>query len=148
MSGLTLDLAIDGIPGVLGQLSGLTDLERSDLAFNIGALLESSTKRRIADEKSAPDGTPWVPWSEAYDDTREEHHSLLVGEGNLLDSVQNYSAGAEARVGTNLVYGAIHHFGGEEVGSNIPARPYLGLSANDRAEIMALVTGEIEERVQ
>lgn len=35
-------------------------------------------------------------------------------------------------VGLNLVYGAIHQFGGEEAGRlGLPARPYLGLSAED-----------------
>ena len=145
MTGVAFELEAQGIEAVEGYLTGLSLHGIEELAFNIGALLESTTKRRIAEEKRAPDGAAWVPWSEAYDETREAHHSLLVGEGNLLDSIQNASTGTTVRVGSNLVYAAIHQAGGEPVGKNIPARPYLGLSSEDEAEITALVTGEWED---
>lgn len=149
MAGTAIEFEATGFDQVIGSIEGLTAMELTDLAFNIGAILESSTKRRIADEKTAPDGTPWVPWSESYDETRNHSvHSLLVGEGDLRDSIQNYSTGTTTRVGTNMIYGAIHQFGGEEVDIAIPARPYLGLSAEDEAEIRELVTGEIEEALQ
>lgn len=148
MSGLTFALDIKGVPAVTGMLGRLARLDIEELAFNVGALLESSTKRRIADEKTAPDGTPWEPWSEDYAATRSGGHSLLMSEGDLLDDVQNRSEGDEARVGTSLVYGAIHQFSGEEVGMNIPARPYLGLSDRDRDDIDDLAVGELREIVQ
>ncbi|WP_056039309.1 phage virion morphogenesis protein [Loktanella sp. 3ANDIMAR09] len=134
--------------------AGLRDLaawQIDALAFNIGALLETATKERIADDKAGPDGEPWAAWSEGYAATRSARHSLLVGDGlpGLLDSIQNYSDGPEARVGTNLVYGAIHQFGGEEVGKpGLPARPYLGLSDRDRRDIAELVTGDLNEVLQ
>lgn len=148
MAGLTFALDVRGVPAVTGMLGRLSRLDMGELAFNIGALLESSTQRRIADEKTAPDGTPWEPWSEDYAATRSGRHSLLVYEGDLRDSIQNVSTADEAIVGTNLVYGAIHQFGGEEVGKSIPARPYLGLSDRDREDIDDLVIGELREIVR
>lgn len=41
--------------------------------------------------------------------------------------------------GTNVLYGAIHHFGGRAGRGHrarIPARPYLGVSDDDRAELV------------
>ncbi|MDJ0827763.1 MAG: phage virion morphogenesis protein [Rhodobacter sp.] len=148
MAGVALDYQLDGAAEVVRRLGGLAGLDLEALAFNIGALLESATQARIADEKAGPDGAPWADWSEAYAATRGSRHSLLVGENILLGSVQNYSTGTTARVGSNMVYAAIHQFGGAEVGSNIPARPYLGLSGDDRAEIRDLVIGEVREALR
>jgi len=96
---------------------------------------------------------PWAPWSDAYAQSLKRRNritprSLLVGENNLLTSIQNYTTGEAARVGTNLIYGAIHQFGGEAVGKNIPARPYLGISDDNAAEITDLVTDRLEDLLQ
>lgn len=118
------------------------------LAYNAGALLESSVQRRISAEKTSPDGAAWAPWAEATAAGRGTGQSLLVAAGHLLGSVQNVSSGPEARVGTNLVYSAIHQFGGQAGRGRsvtIPARPYLGLSGRDRRDILDLVEGEIRE---
>ena len=144
MAGVSLHQSIDGIPEVVRRLGGIVNFEMDALTYNIGALLEGSTKERIATGKEGPNGETWPDWSEDYAASRHGGHSLLMGEGSLLDSVQNYSRGGAAVVGTNLVYGAIHQFGGEEVGSNIPARPYVGMSAEDREEISDLVTDHME----
>ncbi|MFB1078141.1 phage virion morphogenesis protein, partial [Photobacterium damselae] len=32
----------------------------------LGAVVESQTRRRIADEKESPDGQAWPDWSQAY----------------------------------------------------------------------------------
>lgn len=134
------------------------------VADAIGNMIENQTKERIATEKTTPDGTAWAPWSDAYDNTRNHaKHSLLVGEGNpgLLESIQNYSRGynATAIVGTNLIYGAIHQFGGKPgkdgadapsgaVGNGIPARPYLGVSSENSIEIEQLVADRIAGYLQ
>jgi phage gpG-like protein len=47
---------------------------------------------------------------------RHRDQDLLFSEGGLDDSNQALAAGDEAEVGTNLVYGAIHQFGGAEGG--------------------------------
>lgn len=113
--------------------------ERVRLADDIGGYLESSVKLRVADQKEAPDGDDWPLWSEGYAATRHEGQSLLRGEGDLLDSIQFFSSVAAVEVGSNLVYAAIHQFGGDEVGRNIPARPYLGISRDDELGVQGLV---------
>jgi phage virion morphogenesis protein len=152
MSGVVFEAELDLTPAQ-DRLARLSASDLDALTYEIGALIEDQTRRRIADEKVAPDGTPWAPWSERYEQSlkrrnRRNPRSLLVGEGNLRDSIQNYTTGEAARVGTNLVYGAIHQFGGEAVGMPIPARPYLGLSNENAGEIEDLVVGRLEDILQ
>jgi len=127
-----LDQALEG----LARWSSTVAVRRARLADAIGALLESSVKRRIADEKAAPDGAPWAPWSPAYGETRRAGQSILVGEGDLRDSIQALTSAAEVQVGSNLVYAATHQFGDDERG--IPERPYLGLSPEDERGVRDL----------
>lgn len=142
MAGISITITPD-LTGArrLGELSA-EDLET--LVFTVGELMVTQTKTRIADEKTGPDGAPWAPWSEAYAATRSARHSLLVGVGNpgLLESIANHSTADAAIIGTNLVYARVHQLGSED--GAIPARPYLGLSGENRREIEELVVGGLE----
>jgi phage gpG-like protein len=85
--------------------------------------------------------------------------------GHLRDSIRHQMIGKNAvRIGTNRVYAAIHQLGGKTAprvirpvrkqalrtpfglfkkvnhpGSNIPARPYLGLSRGNSDEILRMI---------
>ena len=109
------------------------------LLASMGAEAESQTRRRITDEKTAPDGTPWDPWSRDYAASRHGGNSLLEGEGDLVDSIGFEVNGGQVEIGTNLVYGAIHQLGGKDVNIHIPARPYLGVSAENEADLLAIL---------
>lgn len=143
MSGASLIIDHDGLTEALRATSRLSGWQIADLADAAGVLVENQTKARIADEKAAPDGTDWVPWSESYDDTRDAHHSLLQNENHLLTSTQSYSTAWEAVVGSNLIYAATHQEGDDD--RNIPARPYLGLSDANARELRALVVDHMAE---
>ena len=145
MAGVAVEADFDVAARALSRLS---EDNIALVSYEIGALIKDQTKLRIADEKTTPDGAPWAPWSEGYAATRKPNHSLLVAEGKpgLLDSIQNHTTGLEAVVGTNLIYGAAHQFGSEN--GTLPARSYLGLSADNRAAIEELVVGRIEELLQ
>lgn len=143
MAGVAASLTTAGLDEAVQRLVRLGGFGMAELVDDAGAILESSTRGRFEDKK-APDGSDWPAWSEAYDETREEHHSLLISEGDLRDSIASYSAGGSVEVGSNLIYAAHHQFGGEETGSNIAPRPYLGLSAEDEIDLRDLVTGTLE----
>jgi len=83
--------------------------------------------------------------------------SMLRETGRLLGSLSRRADGNRVVVGTNVIYAAIHQFGGTirpksggrlafRLGRtrvfarsvSIPARPWLGVSDADRAEIMAI----------
>lgn len=140
MSGVAIQ--VDGRE--LTRLNHLVEalLQRPDtreLMTTVGAVTEAQTRRRIEEDKRGPDGRPWDTWADDYARTRHQGQSLLVGDGDLLDSL-HYEAGREhAEVGSNLVYAAIHQLGGRPVGKNIPERPYLGLSDDDEAELQQVV---------
>lgn len=156
MAGVQVEMTLQGIEGAAAALGRLAATDFDDLAYNAGGLLESSARERIATEKAAPDGTAWAPWTARYDETRNHGvHSLLVQGNHLLTSVQNYTRGREARVGTNLIYGAIHQMGGEIANGwgrgikvTMPARPYLGISEHDRRAITSLVHETIRGALQ
>lgn len=111
---------------------GLSAMQRHfgntrQLMQTMGAAVESQTRRRIADEKTGPDGRRWKPWSARYARTRHANHSLLVNEGHLLNSIRWALLGSDAvTIGTNLAYGPVHQFG---VG--VPARPFLDPEFDD-----------------
>lgn len=147
MAGVTATLTTPGLDAAIKRLSRLDGFQAAELLDDAGAILESSTRRRF-ETKIAPDGAPWADWSDAYAGTREDHHSLLVSQGDMLDSIASYASGGEVHVGSNLIYAAHHHFGGDEIGSGIPARPYLGVSDEDERDLADLVTGRLEELLQ
>lgn len=154
MSGVVHDMRLESADAQRA-LSRLSPELWAQISDEVGSLLEDQTKRRIEDEKTAPDGTPWAPWSPTYaarlkKRNRTTARSLLVGEGSLRDSIQNLVVGSDIMVGTNMVYGAIHQFGGDTSSGHppIPARPYLGLSAENATEVEDLVLTRVTEVLQ
>ena len=143
MAGTGLEIRIES--EAVGRLNrrisdlatGLTDFR--PLLESVGAEVESQTRRRISEEKATPDGTPWQPWSDDYAETRHGGHSLLEGEGELLDSIQFLVGSDQVEIGSNLIYAAIHQHGGYEVGMTIPARIYLGISPENEEDLMGIL---------
>ncbi len=139
--------ALEGLEARIRRLAaGLGDTR--PLLEALGAEVESQTRRRIASEKSAPDGAPWPEWSEAYASTRHGGQSLLQADGGLLDSIQSLVSGDLAEVGSNLVYAAIQQFGGLPSMSPGPAavqaREWLGISADNESDLHAVLGRWVE----
>ncbi|WP_119167109.1 phage virion morphogenesis protein [Algihabitans albus] len=115
----------------------------------IGSYLVAETLLRF-EEGRAPDGTPWIPSQRVL---REGGQTLIgPGSGRLRDS-QTYDLGADfVEVGTNVVYAAIHQFGGlpgmAPGPAAIPARPYLGLGPDDEAEIVEILDDHLLRGLQ
>jgi len=136
MTGAALHYDLSGVDRLRERVGGLARKDRARLLDMIGAAVESQTRRRIEEDKAGPDGTPWPAWSARYAATRHGGQSLLEGEGDLMDSLDYVASDDEVEVGSNLIYAAVHQFGSEDDSDqNIPARPYLGLSADDEAEL-------------
>lgn len=138
MTSTAIEIRLDGQAAIQQRLELLPAMQLDPLRHNIGALVESQTRRRIHSEKMSPDGKAWAPWGANWAASRHKGHGLLENEGDLLDSIHFVVTGGDILVGSDLVYAAIHQFGGAEVGIAIPERPYLGMSAYDWAEVVDL----------
>lgn len=183
--------------------SRLRALERriTNLPFRkIGLYVATSTKRRIK-AGITPEGRPFRRIS-SITEVAKGSSKPLQDTGRLRNSI-TYKAGRDyVAIGTNLVYGRLHQFGGEVVARNsrfltiplrrkakryrphefperlfvmrhgrnlylvsssgggrvlkfwymlkrrvnIPSRPFLGLSADDRAQITAIVLNHLRAR--
>ncbi|WNJ96542.1 phage virion morphogenesis protein [Vibrio ruber] len=97
---------------------------RDKLMHLIGAEAESQTHRRIRNEKTAPDGSPWPEWSPQYSGTRHGNQSLLMGDGALDDSIQYYVKGNQVSIGSSLAYAAVQNDGFDGMVS-VPAHTRL-----------------------
>lgn len=154
------------------KLRGLQGLKLQRAARKIGEALVSSTIRRFNEQK-APDGMPWAPLSASTiaprkrDFTRSGrlrkqaerrlmNRKILIQTARLRNSIAFKVKGTSVAVGTNVVYAATHQFGAEagDFGQtsrgqaipfgNIPARPFLGISTDDRAEIDRILKRELD----
>lgn len=128
----------------------------------IGSHLENTTRRRFHTGAS-PAGASWKQSLRA----KQQDGGTLVDTGRLRDSITSRAQGREVQVGTNVLYAAIHQFGGVIRPKNkqalhfplpgggffigkkvtIPARPFLGLSAADARAIERIVARHLAQQV-
>ena len=139
MAGVTLRVDSKDLDRVSRHLQKILDrfADTRNLMEAIGASLVSSTQLRF-EEGQNPEGQPWKPWSASYA-ARRRGEAILLDKGRLSDSLTFVAGPDRVEVGTNVIYAAIHQFGGEEVGIPIPARPYLGLSGDDTQELLEMI---------
>jgi len=138
MVGVTVTADARALQRAADRIARLGVLAEGELLAQVGAVAEGAVRRRISETKTAPDGAAWAPWSDRYAAGRRNGKSLLQDEGGLLDSIAYRVRGATVEVGSNLVYAAVHQLGSEG-GDGIPARPFLGLSDEDDADIESVV---------
>jgi phage virion morphogenesis protein len=106
----------------------------------IGSILVRNIRNRIVAEET-PDGAPFASLQER---TRQRKSGAGIlreraMRGGLFGSFVSQVDGAVLRVGTNKVYAATHQFGRDA----IPARPFLGLSDEDRRDIRETIQGHM-----
>jgi phage virion morphogenesis protein len=105
---------------------------------SIGAAVEDSVAHRFA-SGVGPDGKAWTKSQRA----EAEGGRTLIDTGRLRQSITRKAGRQQVEVGTNLIYAGIHQFGGRGGRGHaltLPARPYLGLNAEDEHEIEQIVT--------
>ena len=152
MSGISIAVDVSNFDHIFKRLKPLLDLDAHDLMSTIGAIGESQTRRRISDEKTAPDGTPWKENSAGT--------SILMQTGqHLLGSIAWSASASEAEWGAGWEYAHVHQDGMTIVPKNgktlvfsiggkvvhaqkvvMPARPFVGISDDNASEILDIVT--------
>lgn len=142
---IRIELKEDEISGALEALV-LRLGDMTPVMQEIGELLMTSTKDRF-DEGNAPDGQVWTAKSPG---TAGRDRRPLFGPSGRLSTQIFYEAGPDqVKVGSNQVYAAMMQFGGlkaqyPHLGGDIPARPFLGVSQEDRTGILATVAEWLE----
>ena len=165
MAGVTLTPSFDDarMAAALGTLAGFGRSPGGVLGA-IGVKLASNTWMRFR-EGIDPSGRRWAdyaPLNPLYA-SHKYGPSILVGagmRGGLQGSITSAVEGNAVLVGSNKIYAAVHQFGAvirPKVASRlrftmggraitarsvtIPARPYLGLSDTDRADVFETLDG-------
>ena len=145
MAGQGSSVVVDIGPrdGALARLAAVLS-HPDDIMDRIGRHMVASTHRRFERER-APNGTPWLKSARAI----AEGGQTLTDTGRLRGSIAHTltDGGRGVEIGTNVVYAAIHQFGGRAGRgrrARIPARPYLGVDEHDRDTILRIVAHAIE----
>lgn len=161
MAGVTLEIVADtATPAIDRAARGLSGADRTLMLSDIGEYVERATRERAAQE-IAPDGTPWTalsPRYKAYKSKRRPAAGILRLDNHMLrDELTHQVDGDTVAVGTRVKYGAVHQFGATITPKKgpalvfegldglvfakrvtVPARPWLGLSAEDETEVLAI----------
>jgi phage gpG-like protein len=147
------DLAtVDRIMARLSPFDGLTLME------GLARLIQQQTRRRIEEEKTAPDGGAWKP--------NRAGSSTLYKSGALSASIDYAASASRIDLGSGLVYARIHQQGGTIRPKNaralvfnagnglvfvrqvtIPARPFLGVSKANGSEILMATVDFIRRKL-
>ena len=115
---------------------------------SVGLYLEKRSTKDCFGKEQSPDGTKWPPWSEKYRKRMEKlgkgGNKILNDHGShgLLGSVKYVAFKARVIVGSNLRYARRHQLGDKgwaAGGGGMPARPYLGVTEQDRTEILRMM---------
>ena len=159
MQGVSIAIDARDVDRLLARLAAAGREPTDDLMAGLAAAGVSATHQRIEQGGPDPDGRPWP-------EVRRSGPPPLNLTGHLKDSIVDAHTARSARWGTNLVYARTHQFGRviedlqprhrqalafEPAGLRrrivrrrvarieIPARPYLGFGAEERALAEAVI---------
>ena len=139
-------ISVDNV-AVLASLDRAAAVLSDPPLAEIGERLVISTINRFERERD-PDGTPWLPSQRAL----AENSQTLTDTGRLKGLITYLVVDdEELLVGTNVVYAAIHQFGGQagrDKKTTLPPRPYLGIDGRDETAITRIVSRAIERALR
>jgi len=162
---LTLTTQVDDreVRRAFSRLQGVMD-NTTPIMAAIGTGIVGSTHQRFITQ-TAPDGSPWAALNPEYA-AGKRNSRILTESGRLRDSISSRPSRNAVAVGTNVIYAAIHQFGGtikpknashlifkingRTVGAKsvtIPDRPFLGISTDDEVMIAEVVFGFIKRHL-
>lgn len=156
--GFTIHVDDAAVLAALRRLAGVFT-DPAAIAAGIAELGENATRDRFRTE-TAPDGSRWKPSLRV----QVSGGRTLTKDGHLAGSLSSQSGADFAEWGVNRIYAAIHQFGGTIRARNagalrfqlahggfatvkavkMPARPFLGVSPDDAADIVALIQRRLQ----
>jgi len=108
----------------------------------------ASTRERIESQNADDPIASWAPLTERYLASKRKRASrgadlVLVLHGHLADQLAWQADSRSAEWGSNRVYAAAQQFGRPEI--NLPARPFLGVTAADKQKILEIFQAWLSE---
>ena len=144
---ITIEINSDAISRVLARaFETLTDM--TPVMSRVADALRDQTEDRFAEQKS-PSGTAWSSRSPAtvksYERRKLTFGGILHQSGQMSGNLVALSGADFAEVGSPEPYAAMMHFGGSKAAfphlwGNIPARPFFGLSEQNEADILDIIS--------
>ena len=138
---IKIEVKADKITARLSELSGtLNDL--TPVMRQIGGVMLAAVEQNF-DTEGARIGKRWKPSLRA----KRDGGKTLQDTGRLAGSFVIKADRTSAIVGTNVVYAAIHQFGGKTGRGHkliLPARPFLGLNSQDKNDIVKKIVSAIQ----
>jgi phage virion morphogenesis protein len=150
MSGFSIRVEESQVKAALSTLQGnLSDL--TPAMKGIGQVLVTETDLAFR-AQADPWGNAWAKLSEVTLQRRRKgkgkgSNKILRDTGRLANSINYRADAASVSVGTNVVYAAMHQFGGTKsqwphLWGDIPARPFLPVR-NGRVDLSADALEEV-----
>lgn len=154
-----ISVSMDGNTSeLIERLKRMSDIDKGGIMRSIAEGFRTSTVERFAEEKS-PEGERWSPSVRSGQRSRGK---TLTKSGRLKTSIHARANDTGFAVGTNTIYAATHQFGDSRtiraknaknlrfqigdrwvsvpsVDVTIPARPFLGISSEDEAEMKEIL---------
>ena len=145
MTGVRITVSSTEVLVRLGQLFRRLD-DLSPAMREVAGVLADETEQAFEDQADPSTQTPWQALAASTIASREEAGTwpggILQVEGQLAASISQDHGRDFAVVGSNLVYAAIHQRGGPAgrgLSTQIPARPFLGISDEGEAEVLEII---------
>jgi len=153
-----LTVRITGFDSVETMLARLNPLDSGTLLEGLARLIQQQTRRRIEEEKTAPDGGAW--------EANKAGTSTLYKSGTLSRSIDYAVQGESVIVGSGLIYAGVHQDGATirpksarrlvfRLGNalifamqvTIRARPFLGVSSANAQDIIETTVDFVRRRL-
>lgn len=152
MTAVNIELDIKELSRVINK--AVERLSHPKLMFaEMGEELLAIHFARFSAQK-APDGTPWQPLKDWYRESKKKNaDKILTLDGHLSGTLRYQASDSGVVFGSDRPYATIHQFGGTITAKNakalnvqgrpvksvaIPARPWLGLSADDEQRLLEI----------
>jgi len=142
---MQIEIEVQGIHEAISQLQKLSKKAKhlTPVHRHIGNLLLNSIEESF-DNEASPFGEKWIP-------SKKKSGKTLTDTGTLSRSFTVNADKEGVTVGTNLVYAAVHHFGGRagrKKSVTLPARPFLPVRGGElekgvKEEIMAYLVKKL-----
>lgn len=126
-------------------------VETIPLMTNLGGIIQSSARKRIAITKQSPSGQAWKPLSQRTVSERiakgRDPLDILRRTSALINSIQLGEVTANrVTVGSPLEYAGKHQLG--DAANRIPARPFLGLDDDDKEVLELAAVQHLESAIR